>query len=287
MNRLDGKNIIVREHGKANPILVNEENLLLETIDQALSTTSRAQSIGKNGEIPLIAFLKRYLPYSFNAVTGYFISPSGRLSPPTDILILDARYPLLAENSDGTVLAMLHSVVHTISVRTRITALDISQAWEEAFEILKLVSEVDRFDGDLACSICSYVLAYRTSFRLDTLNKTFASLGEPSRASLDISILRLSKKDQINATDVGVELRYEPVSRAKFAEDSVGYIPTSRVSYTLLSDIYYNLVQNGYSSLASRNYNFADISRHLGQYMTWSTCPWDEFFIQAANREKH
>ncbi len=252
MNRLNEKNIIVREHGKSNPILIKEENYLLATIDQALSTTSRNRSIGKNGEIPVIAFLKRYLPYSFNVVTGNFISPNGRLSPPIDILILDARYPLLAENSDGTALAMLHSVVHTISVKKRITASDISKAWEETVTILNLVSEVDRFDSDLSCFICSYVLAYRTSYRLDTLNKTFISLGEPAKASLDISILRLSKKDQINAMDVGVELHYEPVDKENSTGEPEGFIPTTRISYTMLSDIYYNLVQNGYAALASR-----------------------------------
>jgi len=286
MNRLRQKSILINEHGKANPLISTEENAMIHAVDQALSTTRRPSTIGKNGETPLLEFLQKYLPYTFHAVSGYFITPNGRLSPRIDILIVDARYPYLAENVDGSVMVMLHSVVQTISVKTRLISSDIETAWKEAFEMMQLASEVGNFKGDQSGAVSNYVLAYRTTHRLDTLHKTFASLGEPTRAGLDISILRLAKKDQINSSDVGVELHYEPVNKVDQCDGATGYMPTSRVSYSMLSDIYYNLVQTGYATLACRDFGFSDISHHLSQYMAWTGCPWDEFFRQVPSHQR-
>lgn len=280
MNRIRQKSILINEHGKANPLISSEENAIIQAVDQALSTTSRTQSIGKNGEAPLIGFLQKYLPYTFHAVTGHFITPSGRLSPRIDIMIVDARYPYLAENSAGMVMVMLHSVVQTISVKTRLISTDIEIAWKDAFEISKLTSEVASFSGDQSGAVSNYLLAYRTTHRLDTLNKTFAALGEPFKTGLDVSILRLAKKDQLDSSEIGVELHFEPVSRMNDCDSAGGYIPTSRISYSMLSDIYYSLVQTGYSTLACRNFGYSEISQHLSQYMAWTGCPWDEFFKQ-------
>jgi len=145
MGNIKAKRIIKHEHGKPNPIFVSEEQGLLAAVDKALGSTPSSQSIGRSGEIPLRDFLNRYLPYTIRAVTGHFVPPSGRLSPQIDIMILDARYPLLAENADGSVLAMLHSVIKTIEVKTRITTRDISKAWKDAIEIMGLASEIANY----------------------------------------------------------------------------------------------------------------------------------------------
>ena len=44
-----------------------------------------------------------------------------------DVMALDSRYPLIAENLDGSVLAMLHSVIQTIEVKTNLTSTDVKQ----------------------------------------------------------------------------------------------------------------------------------------------------------------
>src|SRR6266480_6344490 len=99
------------EHGTPNPIIVSEEEALLAAVDRALASSTNAQVIGRNGEIPLRDFFNRYLPYTLRAATGHFVAPSGHLSSQMDLMILDTRYPLLAQNADGSVLAMLHGVV--------------------------------------------------------------------------------------------------------------------------------------------------------------------------------
>lgn len=94
---------IKQKHGKPNPILEAEERMMLAAIDRALATGGNAQTIGRSGELPLQSFLTRHLPNTLTAHSGHFVSPSGRLSPQIDTLILDSRYPLLAENDDGSV----------------------------------------------------------------------------------------------------------------------------------------------------------------------------------------
>lgn len=42
-------------------------------------------------------------------------------------MILDSRYPLLAENLDGSVLVMLHSVVEAIEIKTNLTSTELKK----------------------------------------------------------------------------------------------------------------------------------------------------------------
>ena len=116
-------------HGTPNVIIQAEERSILAAVDQALASSTNAQTIGANGEIPLKRFFNRYLPVTLRAAGGHFLTPSGKMSPQIDIMILDSRYPLLSENSDGSVLAMLHSVVGTIECRTRIKAAGVEKLW--------------------------------------------------------------------------------------------------------------------------------------------------------------
>src|SRR5689334_15392292 len=94
---------VKHEHGTPNPIIRTEELAMLAIVDRALASSSNSQTIGRNGERPLLDFFNRYLPYTFKAVTGHFVPPSGTLSPQIDIMLLDSRYPLLAVNADGSV----------------------------------------------------------------------------------------------------------------------------------------------------------------------------------------
>ena len=270
--------IVKQEHGKPNPIMVSEEKTLLAIVDKALESSSNPQSIGRNGEIPIRDFLNRYLPYTLKAVTGHFVPPSGKLSPQIDIMILDSRYPLLAENADGSVLAMLHSVIQTIEVKTRLTTHDIEKSWKDAISIMKLASEVDEYGSDSFSSIRTSALAYRSSYLLDSLEAKYIAVGKPEQAGLDVYIMRLAEKDQINITEIGAELHFEPDFESEESERVIGFFPTCRASYTLLSDLYYRLVQDSYYTSASRDFSFSDIGAHFMQYMAWSTASWEEYF---------
>lgn len=277
MSKAKNQRIIKQEHGKPNPIMVSEERTLLALVDKALESSSNPQSIGRNGEIPIRDFFNRYLPYTLRAATGHFVPPSGKLSPQIDIMILDSRYPLLAENADGSVLAMLHSVIQTIEIKTRITPKDIEKSWIDASTIMKLASEVDEYGSDSWCSVHTSALAYRSSYLLDTLEDKYIEFGKPEKAGLDIYIMRLAEKDQMNSKEIGAELHFEPDFESDESEKVIGFVPTCRASFTILADLYYHLVQSSYYTLASRDFSFADIGEHFMQYMAWATCSWEEY----------
>lgn len=266
--------IIKHNHGTPNPIMLQEEKAILLTVDRALESTTNSQIIGRNGELPLIHFLNRYLPYTMRAVSGHFIPPSGRLSPQIDVLILDARYPLLSENADGTVLAMLHSVLCTIEVKTRLTSRDIEKTWHNSIKIMELASEVEGYGyPDGWGAIWTEMIAYRCSHRIGVLEKQYVKVGEPQKTGLDIYILRFLEKDQPALKEIGGELHFEPLFDDNINDPKTvqGFLPTCRSSFTPLSDFYYNLVQTAYYTLGAREFSFTDIGSHFIKYMSWST----------------
>jgi len=258
--------IIKHAHGTPNPIIKSEEDALLTSVDKALSSSNNSQIIGANGEIPLRIFLNRYLPNVFRAVTGHFVSPSGKLSPQIDILILDSRYPLLSENNDGSVLAMVNSVVAAIEVKTRITTRDVSSMWENNISTLSLLKEEWPDDESAFCVPLTLGLAYRSRNRFDTLADNYFAIGNPQKGNLDLYLLRLPEKDQKFDEQIGGMLHFEP------GDDELEYIPTFIPKYTPLADLYYNLIQRSYYCLSARDYDFSDIGRQLSNYMTWTTC---------------
>lgn len=258
---------IKHKHGTPNPIMLHEEEVMLATVDKVLASTTNPQTIGRNGEIPLRDFLNRHLPYTFRAVTGHFVTPNGLLSPQIDVMILDTRYPFLAENADGSVLAMLHSLITTIEVKTRLTTRDIEKLWSDSIKIMKLAAEVEPYGnfGEWG-SISTQVFAYRSAQSLDALETKYVQLCQPQSSMLDIQILRLPHRDLPQT--IGFELHFEPV-----VEDNilVEYVPMAIPFYNILSDLYYRLIQNSYYSLQTRDYSYGDIGQHIMSYMSWST----------------
>jgi len=248
---------------------------MLSLVDKTLASTSSSQSIGRNGEIPLRDFLNRYLPYTLRAATGHFVPPSGRLSPQIDVVILDSRYPLLAQNADGSVLAMLHSVLQTIEVKTRITTHDIDKMWKDSIQIMELADEVKGYgdSGDFR-SVRTTGFAFRSIQRLDALEQKYEDVGEPSKCGLDITILHLPDKDIKRG--IGVELHFEPQFKSEKSNKVIGFTPIAGASFTPLSDLYYRMVQNSYYALQERGYSFGDIGRHVMNYMSWATASWDQ-----------
>ncbi|MFQ5712585.1 MAG: DUF6602 domain-containing protein [Candidatus Scalinduaceae bacterium] len=265
------KRVIKHQPGTSNKILIKEE-VLLAFIDKALSSTTNSQTVGLNGEIPLRDFLNKYLPYTLRAATGHFVPPSGQVSPQIDVMILDSRYPLLSENADGSVLAMLHSVVGTMEVKTRITTSDIPKLWKNYATIMSLASEVEGYGNQRIGSIFSWAFAYRSKNRLDTLAERYFDAGTPE-FGLDLILLRLPDKDQMRPEKIGLLFHFEPNFESDECREVVGYDPILIPQFTPLSDLYYRLVQDSYYCLANRGYEFHDIGMHIMKYMSWSTCP--------------
>lgn len=275
------------QHGTKNPVIEQEEKSILLAVDRALSSSSNSQTIGRNGELPLLDFLNRYLPPTFKAVSGHFITPNGNISPQIDIMVLDSRYPLLAENLDGSVLAMLHSVIQTIEVKTNLTSTDIKKISNDTHKIRELMNEVDVFNKQSFSSPITKVFAYRIKNKLETIEHSFKENCEPGAFNYSLTILRLSERDI--KKEVGCALYYQWVSKENITELTEKYeVPECNFkddflfgtipSYTPLSDIYYSLVQDGYYMLGDRNFGFDDIGEHIMSYMSWSTASWSDIY---------
>ena len=241
---------------------------MIASVDKALAASGNSQTIGRNGELPLVQFLNRYLPFTIRAFSGHFVAPDGEMSPQLDVMLVDARYPLLAENSDGSVLAMLHSMLRTIEVKTRLQAKDLKKAWAVARTIRHLASQAG---PDEVFYLHTNVFSYRAAQRLDTVEARYIEFATPDTADLDTFILRLLPQDQPPATTLGVELHYEPIHEDEASDEAGRWVPTSRGSHTVLSDLYYQIVQDSYYALHARGYSFGDIGQQVMRYMSWAT----------------
>ena len=277
------KGIVKHQHGTPNEILRQEEEAMLAAVNRALASTSNAQTIGRNGEIPLRDFLNRYLPYTLRAATGHFMAPNGELSPQIDVIILDARYPLLAENADSSVLAMLHSVVGTFEVKTRLATHHIGKICKDAIRIMSLAEQVKGYAGNGWGDVMTNAFAYGCVNKLDALAAKYEKECKPDQAGLDISILRLHPSDQAISTPLGIELHFEPTSTDDSSDTVCGYVPLRIPQFTPLSDLYYTLVQNAYYTLGRRNHSLSDIGQHVMDYMSWSSCTLEKYYKLKAN----
>lgn len=260
-------------HGTRNAIMAQEEEAILLTVERALASSPNAQTIGRNGEIPFLQFLQRYLPSTLRATTGHFITPTGAVSPQVDVIVADARYPLLSENSDGSALVMLHSVVHLFEIKTNVTAKDLKKTLETNRKTFGLVREVEGFATGSWTSFKTCLLAYNCAQRLASLEDSFFSNSTPEESYLEAYLLRYHPKDRIAAGAVGGMLHLEP----PFPEEEGrgprldGHFPCSIRSHTPLSDLYYSLVQDSYYIIGERDYSFTDIGAHFNNYMSWAT----------------
>jgi hypothetical protein len=263
------------EHGTRNPILAQEEHAILLTVEKALASSPNSQTIGRNGELPFLWFLQRYLPQTLKAVSGHFITPAGVVSPQLDVIVVDARYPLLAENADGSALVMLHSVIRTFEIKTNLKAKDIQKSLLAAKQVELLANEVPEFGSNDSFSYPqSLLLAYNCAHRLSSLEKAFFSDVDATRVHMDAIFLRYHKADQVSQRAVGGELHLEPSFPGEEGGQGPlagGYFAISRPSHTPLSDLYYSLVQDSYYTLGDRNFSFHEIGAHFNDYMNWST----------------
>lgn len=257
---------IKQQHGSPNPIIENEEQMMLSAVDKVISAGGNPQTIGRTGELPLLRFLSRHLPRTLNAVCGHFVTPSGDLSPQIDCLVLDSRYPYLAQNDDESMLAMLHSVIACIEVKTRGQKRDIKTCHANATKIHGLAGEV--FQGGFS-TVASEIFMYRSGVRLETLADWYFDLFVDDSSHSDLYLLRVPEADRVGEVDHGAFFHLEPdVGDSDEVEE---WIPTMVHFYTPLSDFYYSLIQSSYYCLDDRGFTYSNIGCHITDYMSWST----------------
>ncbi|MDT3735872.1 MAG: hypothetical protein ROZ00_06595 [Denitratisoma sp.] len=251
-----------QRHGHINPIFAHEEASILAAVDKAYSSSKNSQNFGKNGETALCSFLNRYLPISFRSVSGHFVTPSGQLSPELDVMVIDSRYPLLAENEDGSVLTMLHSVIATIEVKLTLVKKEILKIRKNALIVSGVQTEAFPSSGEWG-GIIQLAFAYRAGITLDTVADHYFDGHSPQDPASSICVLRVHDRDQ--TTSEG------PLGAHVWLE--AGQQLATATTLAPLSDFYYRLVQDGFYTLATRNFDFGDLSQHLMLYMNWGTFP--------------
>jgi hypothetical protein len=203
------------------------------------------------------------------------------LSPQLDVVLVDARYPLLAQNTDGSVLAMLHSVLSTIEVKTRATSADVTKALDNARIIHELGSQIELDDEDGEENkffVDTILFCYRLRHRLDTIYRRYAEAESPENNPLDTYVLRVLDADRPAGVVVGAMLHFEPPWPEDEGTEGEGvWTPGCMLQHNPLSDLYYRTMQNAYYfGLAGREFSFEDIGNHFNKYMSWSTYGGDE-----------
>lgn len=195
-------------------------------------------------------------------------------------MLVDTRYPLLAQNADGSVLAMLHSVLKTIEVKTRATSGDLEKAARNAHAMHALGSQItlSEENDEPKFQIYTELFCYRIRTKLSTFLAKYMVYGFPVKDDpFDAFVLRLQESDCPPDAVVGATLHYEPlVDDEEKVEFGADWMPTYLFQYNPLSDLFYRTTQDAYYTLADRNFSFLDIGQHLMEYMSWSTYRGDQ-----------
>ncbi len=260
-------------------IFKQEEKAILLSVDKAKASSNNSQTIGRNGEIPMITFLNNYLPPTLKAVSGHFMSINSVKSPQIDIMILDTRYPLLGYNSDGTVLAMAHSVLYIIEIKTNCNKNDISKTSQNFEKIRNLINDIWNDENSEWKKPMFLLLAYKIVPKIAKIEEAYFEFCEPNSNHFDISILRSNENNEH-----GNLIHFEPtqhwdkskIDKLEFIDlIKKDFILTSFQERTPLSDLYYSLIQDSYRILEDRSYTFGEISSHFNDYLNWSTTKFD------------
>lgn len=248
--------------GHENKIFLQEEIRLISILEQVQNSTTNSQILGKNGEKCLRDFLNRYLPNCFRVVSGHFATPGGDLSPEIDLMVMDARYPLISENKDGSVIAMLHSVLATIEVKLSLDRKEVNKMRNNARAITKLASEVFKSRNKWS-GVLQYGFAYQAKAKLITIGKYFFNDHKANDPPTDLFVIRAHKSDlQTGEIMLGADFWLE-TSR----------YPAMITTKAALSDFYYTLLQNSYYKLGYRKDDFTNIGQQMNEYMVWGTFP--------------
>lgn len=249
--------------GIVNERFSAEQKVMLAEIEK--SEGGNNSSLGDNGETLLIGFLNRYLPPQFRAYKGHYRKISGHLSREIDVMILDSRFPILNETSNGVVHAMQHALLATVEVKR---TLGKEQILTIRKDIATLVAdraekpELTMDDGDLWTEPSTMVFSFRSEATLKTLARHFFQ--EPV-AWCDMFIVEHGFECGGEPKDMGAMIRVE-------GEEDRYEGMVCRVR-TPLSDFYYMLVEHAFAVLAARDLSDHAMRDVISSYYSWSTAP--------------
>ena len=250
-----------QKFGSENPIFFHEEREIIAAVDRADESTTNSQAIGRNGEVALRNFLNRYLPPTMRVVNGHFVTPKGDLSPETDLMLIDTRYPFISENADGFVIAMIHSILSTIEVKRTLKKQDIEDIRKKSSIIDRLNSQVFK-DKYKIKAISQRAFAYRSKIKINTIKNHFFNEYETNPPSTFLTALRILSSD--------LPCRKKVFGVSLFID---GGRPFHLTTLAPLSDFYFGLVQDAYYTLNQRKYEYGDIGEQIFNYATWGTYP--------------
>ena len=255
-------------------VFAEELKSILVSVDRAKKSSKNSATIGRNGEIPLIEFLNKYLPHTLKAVSGHFVSPDRKKSPQIDCMIIDTRYPLLAFNSDNSVLVMGHSVLKIIELKTNLRSGDIKKSSKNFQECMKLLEGI--WSGDLiSWKKPSFdIVAYRSTIKNATIEQHYHKHCNPKLTHFNIFVFET--KDH---PETGRLFHFEPTSHwnenQTLAEENKDLMKNKYKLTTFkeqfpVSDLYYAIIQMTYYTIASRKYELSEIASHFDDYLDWS-----------------
>jgi len=244
------------EFGKVNRVMLEEENSIISSVNKALSSSMNSAIIGRNGEIPLKDFLIKYLPKCFMVESGHFIDTKSNISPQIDIMILDSRFPVLVRNSDDSVLAMGHSVICCISVKSKVIKREIK-------EIIEWAEKINSFSNSLYPrgwkEITLESIAYIADSSTEKIKENFFELSKKTR-EIDLTVLRKNTKEQKTDSIEGFHMWWENLKSEEIISTA-----------SPLSDFLFGLIQNSYYTLDARNLNYKKIGEIIMGYLTWGS----------------
>lgn len=239
--------------------IAHEETKLLSSVDQTIAASKNSANIGSTGEREVVKFLNKYLPSCFRCVSGHFLMPSGQRSPQIDVMVLDARYPLLSQNADGSALAMFHSIIATVEIKTMLGKREIASVWSTTSKIRAMEQQRIPVTGS-PMRLYQVCLAYRCSVKMETLQKHFFARPPIDKPFVFLWLLRLKENDQKESGSLGAALWFEG-----------NKVPWTLTTISPLSDFYYDLNQQALYEIGSRKLDFNDIGGHLMEYFHWGT----------------
>lgn len=255
-------------------IFKEEEKQLLSSVDKAKASSNNGQIIGRNGELPLLEFLNNYLPPNLKAVSGHFLTPESTKSPQIDVLIIDARYPLLGYNDDGSVLTMAHSVLKVIEIKTNLKTGELKKTASSFFKTRTLLEKIWEGENNVKSRPLFELFAYRIGVKESTIFDSYYVICKPIDKKFDVTILRSNQKINSGATissrripDFIFERSIDPNYKIEDFKEIDKYSCDLIYKRTPLADFYYSLIMDSYKILSSRNLSLSEISDHFPLYL--------------------
>lgn len=182
-------------------VMVQEEAVVIAEAEKAVVSAANPAIYGSNGEKVLLSFLRKYLPACFRFSTGHVLHPDGDLSPQIDIMLLDAHFPLLAVNADGTTTEMLEAVLGVTSVKKMLDKSEIDEQERYASRVYAFCTkpyppDESGFETKALDTPIFYVICYRCNLREATVLRHLKTVEGLRNLLCTIFCMRMPGTDQ-------------------------------------------------------------------------------------------